>query len=87
MTPVFAAYYIAALEGQPSLLIRTTTGWYSTRTVRDPWSFALSVAAPSGEVEEREKWSILAFDFAALPSGRTEQLPTESEEVYESCVV
>jgi len=55
--------------------------------VRDHWSFALSVAAPSGEVEEREKGSIVAFDFAELHSGRTEKLPPEGEEVYESSVV
>ena len=55
--------------------------------MRDYWPFALSVAASSGEVEEREKYRMLAFDWAALHSGRTEKLPTEGEEVYESSAV
>ncbi|MBI3801067.1 MAG: hypothetical protein HY268_29355 [Deltaproteobacteria bacterium] len=49
--------------------------------------FALSVAAPAAKSKSRLGARTVAFDFAALRSGRTETGSTASAEVYESRVV
>ena len=49
--------------------------------------FALSVAAPAAKSKRRLGVRAVAFDFAALRSGRTATGSTASEEVYESRVV
>ena len=86
-------------QAQPYLedLIRTTASydslnqstrhWYSTKHRERAQTVRSERSRASGKVEERDYSRLLAFDFAALRSGRTERVATGSEEVYESSVV
>jgi hypothetical protein len=73
----------------PVVTPNQTTGlWHSVwYRLRRHWPFALSVAAPAAKSKSAMRAGFLAFDFAALRSGRTEIASAAGEEVYQYCVV
>ncbi len=68
-------------------LNQSTRHWYSTKHRERAQTVRSERSRASGKVEERDESRLLAFDCAALRSGRTERVATGSEEVYESSVV
>ena len=68
-------------------LNQSTRYWYSTKPRERTQTVRSERSRASGKVEERDSSWRLAFDFAALRSGRTERVATGSEKVYESSVI